>query len=344
MKGKGKVLVTAPALPNDSQTGEERTSEDTITDLAHHHTMFPFPGQQHVPFMGEIAQPEDSSSIGAMGMSHMQMPPLQFQNGQNKMKERLRGAVRWFDDQKGYGFITPVDGTEDVFVHQTAIKADGYRTLHQDEEVAFDVEYTLEEWKMKNKEDPNRRRKALQVTAADGGAVKGGPDPRKIRKQAKADKVAAKGKELEVAELKKAQTEPDTIGSLAESSGQSDSTNAGLVYNNMFYGMRAIPVSPPNGYAVYPPVYAQSQPLHQQYSSMSLRPRSPQSLRQQRLFNSHNNDRSNGPITGPSAGSNRTSLRATAQSYQPEPPPPRRLPSVHCASSTIACHVNVPGP
>ena len=39
------------------------------------------------------------------------------------------GTVKWFDTQKGFGFITPEDGSEDIFVHQTSIHADGFRSL-----------------------------------------------------------------------------------------------------------------------------------------------------------------------------------------------------------------------
>ena len=50
-----------------------------------------------------------------------------------------RGAVKWFSDQKGYGFITPEDGSKDVFVHHSAIKADGFRSLREGEQVEFEV-------------------------------------------------------------------------------------------------------------------------------------------------------------------------------------------------------------
>jgi CspA family cold shock protein len=50
-----------------------------------------------------------------------------------------KGKVKWFNNQKGYGFITPENG-KDVFVHHTAIKADGYRTLEEGQEVEFDIQ------------------------------------------------------------------------------------------------------------------------------------------------------------------------------------------------------------
>jgi len=53
---------------------------------------------------------------------------------------RESGIVKWFNDQKGFGFITRDNGGKDVFVHQTAIKADGFRTLSEGERVTFDVE------------------------------------------------------------------------------------------------------------------------------------------------------------------------------------------------------------
>jgi CspA family cold shock protein len=50
------------------------------------------------------------------------------------------GTVKWFNDQKGYGFITPEDGGKDLFVHQSAIVADGFRSLAEGAKVSYDTE------------------------------------------------------------------------------------------------------------------------------------------------------------------------------------------------------------
>lgn len=50
-----------------------------------------------------------------------------------------RGTVKWFSDQKGYGFVTPEDGSKDVFVHHTAIKGDGFRSLREGQQVEFEI-------------------------------------------------------------------------------------------------------------------------------------------------------------------------------------------------------------
>jgi CspA family cold shock protein len=47
--------------------------------------------------------------------------------------------VKWFNSEKGYGFIAPEDGTADVFVHFSAIQSQGYRTLEEEQKVEFDV-------------------------------------------------------------------------------------------------------------------------------------------------------------------------------------------------------------
>ena len=49
------------------------------------------------------------------------------------------GTVKWFNNAKGYGFIQPEAGGEDIFVHHTAIVSEGFRTLNQGEKVNFEV-------------------------------------------------------------------------------------------------------------------------------------------------------------------------------------------------------------
>jgi CspA family cold shock protein len=50
------------------------------------------------------------------------------------------GTVKWFNESKGFGFITPADGSKDVFVHFSAIQGGGFKTLLEGQQVSFDVE------------------------------------------------------------------------------------------------------------------------------------------------------------------------------------------------------------
>ncbi len=49
------------------------------------------------------------------------------------------GTVKWFNDQKGYGFVTPENG-KDVFVHHSAIQGDGYKSLAEGQKIEFNIE------------------------------------------------------------------------------------------------------------------------------------------------------------------------------------------------------------
>ena len=52
---------------------------------------------------------------------------------------RVTGTVKWFNDAKGFGFITPENGQKDCFVHFSAIQADGFKSLAEGERVEFEI-------------------------------------------------------------------------------------------------------------------------------------------------------------------------------------------------------------
>merc|ERR1740116_671762 len=80
--------------------------------------------------------------------------------------DKRKGSVKWFNSEKGFGFITDDDNSDEVFVHQTAIHAQGFRSLAEGEEVEFEVEV-----------DERQRKKAHNVTGPDGAFVQGAPRP-----------------------------------------------------------------------------------------------------------------------------------------------------------------------
>merc|ERR1712087_949956 len=83
--------------------------------------------------------------------------------GSSGSGEIMKGVVKWFDPKKGFGFIIPNDGSDDVFVHHSAIYAQGFRSLADGEDVEFNVE------------EANGRRSAMDVTGPDGAYVIGKP-------------------------------------------------------------------------------------------------------------------------------------------------------------------------
>ena len=55
------------------------------------------------------------------------------------MSDKINGTVKWFNNSKGYGFITPEGGGRDLFVHMNDIQMDGYKTLNENQNVEFEV-------------------------------------------------------------------------------------------------------------------------------------------------------------------------------------------------------------
>ena len=56
------------------------------------------------------------------------------------MSNMMKGQVKWFNESKGFGFITPADGSKDVFVHFSAIQYQGFKTLAEGQNVQFSSE------------------------------------------------------------------------------------------------------------------------------------------------------------------------------------------------------------
>ncbi|MBZ2279531.1 MAG: transcription antiterminator/RNA stability regulator CspE [Candidatus Blochmannia sp. A2] len=53
---------------------------------------------------------------------------------------KIKGQVKWFNESKGFGFITPLDGSKDVFVHFSSIQGDGFKTLSEGQQVEFEIQ------------------------------------------------------------------------------------------------------------------------------------------------------------------------------------------------------------
>ncbi|MBS9424472.1 cold-shock protein [Photorhabdus luminescens] len=55
------------------------------------------------------------------------------------LMSKIKGNVKWFNESKGFGFITPEDGSKDVFVHFSAIQSNGFKTLAEGQKVEFEI-------------------------------------------------------------------------------------------------------------------------------------------------------------------------------------------------------------
>jgi len=77
---------------------------------------------------------------------------------------RVTGTVKFYNSEKGYGFIQQDNGGEDVFVHYSSIRGDGDKSLDQDQQVEFEVEYDAEKGKSR----------ATNVTGPRGSQLTGG--------------------------------------------------------------------------------------------------------------------------------------------------------------------------
>eukprot|EP00798_Chlamydomonas_sp_ICE-L_P030923 gene30923-35978_t len=123
-----------------------------------------------------LDQPGSSSMCiggveGIIGMEPQSYEPAQLQEqqgeqqqGEQQQQQRHQGSVKWFNATKGYGFVTPEEGGDELFVHQSNIKAEGFRSLREGEIVEFDVE-----------PGTDGRSKAVNVSGPDGSALQGAP-------------------------------------------------------------------------------------------------------------------------------------------------------------------------
>jgi CspA family cold shock protein len=80
-------------------------------------------------------------------------------------EERIQGTVKWFDNAKGFGFITPDDGSKDLFVHYSEIQVEGYASLEEGERVEM------------TREEADKGPQAVRVTKIGGPPAPPSPSP-----------------------------------------------------------------------------------------------------------------------------------------------------------------------
>ncbi len=93
---------------------------------------------RRVPFLSEF-QPIVRALITNIVSGGRGMVPATDTIPKEVWKMRISGTVKWFNDSKGFGFITPENGEKDVFVHHSAIDAPGFKSLAEGERVEFEI-------------------------------------------------------------------------------------------------------------------------------------------------------------------------------------------------------------
>mmetsp|Transcript_29284 Transcript_29284/g.75469 ORF Transcript_29284/g.75469 Transcript_29284/m.75469 type:complete len:190 (-) Transcript_29284:748-1317(-) len=102
---------------------------------------------------------------GGRGGGRGPAQPRKWPEGVDPTEGKQIGAVKWFNSDKGFGFVAPASGGDDLFVHQSAIHAPGFRSLMEGEEVEFKVV------------NEGGKLKAIDVTGPNGDFVQGAPRP-----------------------------------------------------------------------------------------------------------------------------------------------------------------------
>ena len=103
------------------------------------------------------------SGRGGKGGRGGRQAPRKWPEGVDPSEGKQIGAVKWFNAEKGFGFIAPAAGGDDLFVHQSAIHSPGFRSLMEGEEIEFKVV------------DERGKMKAIDVTGPKGDYVQGAP-------------------------------------------------------------------------------------------------------------------------------------------------------------------------
>ena len=96
----------------------------------------------------------------------------------------MKGIIKWYNARKGYGFVTPSDNSEDVFVHATALKESGLKKLYTGSEVTFEIE----------QDKKGKRAKSIKVTKEVKPTFDEKKDTKKKVKEKPKKKTGAKGR------------------------------------------------------------------------------------------------------------------------------------------------------